>query len=187
MFLICGLGNPGRKFVNTRHNVGFDLIEKLIYKYNFSSLKKDKKKELYRGKIGEFNCILMKPLTYVNLSGIPVKEILNFYKINKNKLYIIHDDLDLKISKCKIKIGGGNGGHNGLVSIDNAIGENYNRIRIGINHPGSKTLVSSYVLSKFSKDEIKKIDKKLNNIADFFELALNDTGLFLTRLAETKK
>jgi len=187
MFLICGLGNPGRKYVNTRHNVGFDLIEKLLDKYNFSSLKKDKQKELYSGKIGTYNCILMKPLTYMNLSGIPVKKILNFYKINKNKLYIIHDDLDLEISKVKIKIGGGNGGHNGLVSIDDAIGKNYNRIRIGIDHPGSKTLVSSYVLSKFSKDEIKIIDKKLNNISDFFELALKDTGLFLTRLADKKK
>ncbi len=186
MFLICGLGNPGRKYVNTRHNVGFELIEKLINKYNFLPIKKDKEKELYKGKIGSYSCILMKPLTYMNLSGVPVKEILNFYKINKNKLYIIHDDLDLKISKVKIKIGGGNGGHNGLLSIDDAIGKNYNRIRIGIDHPGSKILVSRYVLNKFSNDEIKIIDNKLNNISDFFELILEDTALFLTRLAEIK-
>tara|TARA_Y100001970_G_scaffold154418_1_gene189173 strand:- start:5011 stop:5574 length:564 start_codon:yes stop_codon:yes gene_type:complete len=187
MFLICGLGNPGQRYINTRHNIGFDLIDRLILKFNFSIIKKDTKKELYKGYIGSHNCILLKPLTYMNLSGVPVKEILKFYKIKKNKLYVIHDDIDLKISKVKIKIGGGNGGHNGLLSIDDEIGKHYNRIRIGIDHPGSKKLVANYVLKKFTNDEKKLIERKLINITDLFELALQDTNLFLTRLAEVKR
>ena len=186
MFLICGLGNPGRKFFNTRHNVGFKLLDKILKKYNFILIKKDKNKELYKGEIGFHKCILLKPLTYMNMSGIAVNEVLNFYKIDKKKLFVIHDDLDLKIGKIKIKIGGGNGGHNGLLSIDNILGKNYNRIRLGISHPGNKNLVSSYVLKKFSYEELETIDIKLKKIAEIFHLALVDSSLFLTKLAENK-
>ena len=184
MFLICGLGNPGRKYFNTRHNIGFKLLDNILNNYSFILIKKDKNKEIYKGEIGLHKCMLLKPLTFVNLSGIAVKEVMNFYKINRNKLFVIHDDLDLKTAKVKIKIGGGNGGHNGLLSIDNMIGNNYNRIRLGINHPGNKDLVSSYVLKKFSDDEIKKIDKKLKKITEIFQLVLQDTSLFLTKLSE---
>ena len=186
MFLICGLGNPGKKFINTRHNVGFDLIDKLVLDYNFVIIKKDKKSELYKGRIGKNSCILIKPLTYMNISGKVVADILNFYKINKNKLYVLHDDLDLTTAKIKIKIGGGNGGHNGLCSIDEMIGNDYYRIRVGIDHPGMKDLVSNYVLNKFNSDEIEKIDTQLDNITKNFETLLNDTSLFLTKLAEGK-
>ena len=186
MFLICGLGNPGLKYVNTRHNVGFKLIDKLIVKYNFESYKKDKKKEIFKGSIGKYKCFLIKPLTFMNLSGTAIKEVLDFYKIKKNHLYVIHDDLDLKTGKIKIKLGGGNGGHNGLESIDEIIGKNYNRLRIGVDHPGSKDLVSKYVLSKFLKNEIIIIENKLVKIVEFFQLALEDTNLFLTRITEKK-
>ena len=186
MFLICGLGNPGLKYVNTRHNVGFQLIDKLLVKYNFETYKKDKKKEIFKGYIGKNKCLLVKPLTFMNLSGIAIKEVLDFYKIKKNYLYVIHDDLDLKTAKIKIKVGGGNGGHNGLESIDKIIGKNYNRLRIGIDHPGSKDLVSQYVLSKFLKNEIIIIENKFLKIVEFFQLALEDTNLFLTRITEKK-
>ena len=187
MFLICGLGNPGRKYLKTRHNIGFVLIEKLISNYNFVTVKKNKKKELYKGYIGRQKCILIKPLTFMNLSGSIVLEILNFYKIKNSNLYVIHDDLDLKTAKIKIKIGGGNGGHNGLDSIDNYIGKRYNRIRIGINHPGNKDLVTSYVLSKFSKIEEILIHKKLDVVTKYFKLILSNSNLFLTRIAEEDK
>ena len=186
MFVICGLGNPGLKYVNTRHNVGFQLIDKLVIKYNFESFKKDKKKQIFKGYIGKHKCLLIKPLTFMNLSGIALKEVLDFYKIKKNYLFVMHDDLDLKTAKIKIKVGGGNGGHNGLESIDKIIGKNYNRLRIGIDHPGSKDLVSKYVLSKFLKDEIIIIENKLLKIVEFFQLALEDTNLFLTRITENK-
>ena len=186
MFLICGLGNPGKEYINTRHNIGFNLIDKLSSFYNFSLYKKDTKKEILKGSINNYSCILMKPLTFMNLSGQPVQEIMSFYKIEINKIFIIHDDLDLELGKVKIKLGGGNGGHNGLSSIDEMIGPNYHRLRIGIDHPGMKHLVTSYVLNKFTKDELDIIENKLIKITENFEIFLSDSGLFLTKLAEGK-
>ena len=187
MFLICGLGNPGKKYLKTRHNTGFVLIEKLISNYNFVTVKKDKKKELYKGYIGRKKCILIKPLTFMNLSGSIVLETLNFYKIKNSNLYVIHDDLDLKTAKIKIKIGGGNGGHNGLESIDNHIGKKYNRIRVGIDHPGNKDLVTNYVLNKFSKIEEILIYTKLDIVTKYFKIIFSNSNLFLTRIAEEEK
>ena len=186
MFLICGLGNPGKEYINTRHNIGFRLVDKLISFYNFLPFKKDNKKEIFKGSIDNNVCLLMKPLNFMNLSGQPIREIISFYKIEKNKIFIIHDDLDLELGKVKIKLGGGNSGHNGLSSIDEMIGNDYYRIRVGIDHPGMKHLVSNYVLNKFNEDEINKIENQLDNITKNFEILLNDTSLFLTKLAEGK-
>ena len=184
MFLICGLGNPGKDYINSRHNIGFNLIDKLSSFYSFLPFKKDNKTEVLKGEINHQSCLLMKPLNFMNLSGQPIQEIVNFYKIDKKKIYIIHDDLDLELGKVKLKFGGGNGGHNGLSNIDEMIGNNYNRIRIGINHPGSKDLVSNYVLNKFTNDEMSLIEKKLDKVTDNFNILLDDQVLFLTKLAE---
>ncbi len=186
MFLICGLGNPGKDYINTRHNVGFNLIDELINYFEFSLLKKDNKKEIFKGKIDEYSCLLMKPQSFMNLSGQPIQEVMNFYKIQKKNIYVIHDDLDLELGKVKIKLGGGNGGHNGLSNIDAMIGNNFYRLRIGIDHPGEKHLVSNYVLNKFNEKEMKIIEKKLNVIKENFKLVFEDSGLFLTKLAENK-
>ena len=159
MFLICGLGNPGVNYKNTRHNVGFHLADNIISHFNLNKIKEDKIKELYSGVINNQKIFVLKPLTFMNLSGKAVSEIVNFYKIKLDHTFVIHDDLDLELSKVKIKQGGGNGGHNGLESIDQFIGENYFRIRIGIDHPGHKDLVSSYVLNKFLKSELLKPTK----------------------------
>ena len=126
----------------------------------------------------------MKPLNFMNLSGQPIQEIVNFYKIDKKKIYIIHDDLDLELGKIKLKLGGGNGGHNGLSNIDEMISNNYNRIRIGISHPGAKNLVSNYVLNKFTNDEMSLIETKLDKVTENFNTLLDDQVLFLTKLAE---
>tara|TARA_Y100000590_G_scaffold316125_1_gene357496 strand:- start:1077 stop:1652 length:576 start_codon:yes stop_codon:yes gene_type:complete len=184
MFLICGLGNPGEKYTGTRHNIGFQIIDELLTNYKFIKIKKDKKKELFKGYIGDEQCILMKPLSFVNLSGIPILEVMNFYKINISKLYVIHDDLDLSLSKIKLKVGGGNAGHNGLVSIDESIGNNYCRIRIGIGHPGNKELVPKYVLKKFLKKEKIIINNKIDKLIEFFDLIFSNHNLFLTKIAE---
>ena len=188
MWLICGLGNPGKKYQNTRHNIGFDLLDSIIDKYNCKLNKKDKTKEIYKGSIGNMHCLFCKPLVYMNLSGPVIREIINFYKIPKSKLLIIHDDLDLIVGKVKIKIGGGNGGHNGLSSIDQSIGTNYRRLRIGIDHPGLKNLVSSYVLKKFNKEDRKIINKIIKFLTQTFSLIFEDKALLLTKLAsEIKK
>ena len=146
MFLICGQGNPGKEYIDTRHNIGFALIDKLVSFYNFISYKKDSKKEIFKGNINNNACLLLKPLNFMNLSGQPIREVMNFYKIEKNRLFIVHDDLDLELGKVKVKVGGGNGGHNGLSNIDEMIGNDYYRIRIGIDHPGEKHLVSNLSL-----------------------------------------
>ncbi len=186
MFLICGLGNPGKEYINTRHNIGFKLIDKLLSYYNFTPFKKDKKKEIFKGDIDNNSCLLMKPLNFMNLSGQPIREVINFYKIEKSKIFVIHDDLDLELGKVKVKLGGGNGGHNGLVSIDELVGNDYYRIRVGIDHPGARYLVSNYVLNKFSEAEMAIINNKLDNVTKNFEMLLSDIGLFLTKLAEIK-
>ncbi len=184
MFLICGLGNPGNKYKNTRHNVGFKLIDKLIDYFEFKKIKQDKTKILFSGTIDNSNILIIKPITFMNLSGKAILETINFYKINKDNIFVIHDDLDLDLSKTKVKNGGGNGGHNGLVSIDRYIGTKYNRIRIGINHPGHKDLVSNYVLNDFTNDEEKILDKKLEKIKINISLIFSDIPLFLTRISE---
>ena len=171
MFLICGLGNPGKQYINTRHNIGINLVDKLESFYNFETFKKDTKKEIFKGIIANNSCLLMKPLNFMNLSGQPIRDVISFYKIEKNKIFIIHDDLDLELGKVKIKFGGGNGGHNGLLSIDRTIGKNYKRLRIGIGHPGTKKLVSSYVLKKFKKDDRKIIDTNIRLITETSHLS----------------
>ena len=156
---------------------------RFLKKYNFKLDKKDKTKEIYKGSIKKINCLFCKPQTYMNVSGSPIREIVNFFKIPKSKILIIHDDLDLVVGKVKIKIGGGNGGHNGLSSIDQTIGKNYKRLRIGIGHPGSKDLVSSYVLKKFNKADRKIIEKIIEVLTESFSLIFDDKELLLTRLS----
>lgn len=183
MWLICGLGNPDKKYEFTRHNLGFDLVDSLVAFYNFNSIKKDKSIELFKGVLGKENCLICKPLTYMNHSGPAILKLVNFYKISKSKILIIHDDLDLVVNKIKIKIGGGNGGHNGLLSIDEAMGNNYKRLRIGIGHPGIKEMVSSYVLEKFSSTDRELINKKIILLTKNFSLIFEDDGLFLNKIA----
>ena len=119
----------------------------------------------------------------MNLSGSSIQEIMVFYKILKSNIIVVHDDLDLRIGKIKIKLGGGNGGHNGLLSIDQSIGVAYNRLRIGIDHPGSKEVVNKYVLEKFKKDEKMIINKIIELSIKDFHLLFNNKSLFLTKIA----
>jgi len=119
----------------------------------------------------------------MNISGQPIREIVNFFKIPKSKIIVIHDDLDLALGKIKIKIGGGNGGHNGLLSIDEAIGKNFKRLRIGIGHPGSKDLVSPYVLKTFSKKDRKFINNKIELLTKYFSLIFENKSLLLTKIS----
>ena len=182
MWLICGLGNPGIKYDLTRHNIGFDIINHLATFNNCQLVKKDNDVELYKTIIGSEECFLCKPLTFMNLSGKPIGKLKRFYKIPISKIIVIHDDLDLEVNKVKIKIGGGNAGHNGLSNIDQIIGSDYKRLRVGIGHPGNKSMVSSYVLEKFSIEDKELIDNKLLQITKYFHLIFNYDRLFLTKI-----
>lgn len=163
MLLFSGLGNPGQKFKHNRHNIGFILIDEISNKCEF----KKKFKGLFgENQIGQIKSYFLKPMTFMNLSGESLLEIKQFFKLKNENIFIIHDDLDLEIGKVKVKNGGSNAGHNGLESISSKIGNDYNRLRIGIGHPGQKDLVDKYVLSNFKSDEYDLILKTITSVKD---------------------
>ena len=173
MFLIVGLGNPGAEYVGTRHNVGFMAVDVLAEKYGFGPWRTKFDGLIAEGKIGEHKVFLLKPQTYMNLSGNSVVKAAMFYKILPQNIVVVHDDIDLEVSKLKAKTGGGTGGHNGLKSIDAHITNAYHRVRIGVGHPKGADAID-YVLSGFSKEEkiclMDNIDIVVNNI----EVLLNE-------------
>tara|TARA_B100000965_G_C19264632_1_gene614536 strand:+ start:76 stop:654 length:579 start_codon:yes stop_codon:yes gene_type:complete len=185
MYLICGLGNPGEKYKENRHNIGFRIIEELISFYKMKEFKSDKLKATYKGLINNNEVILFKALTFMNLTGTALSTFKKFYKIDINNIIIIHDELDLKFGKIKYKKGGGNSGHNGLENIDQNIGSDYARVRFGIGHPGNKNLVENYVLEDFNNNEKLVLDKLIKNICkNFYLLIENDPQKFISDLSE---
>ncbi len=173
MFLIVGLGNPGAEYAATRHNVGFMIADVLHEKYEFGVFRAKFDGMIAEGKIGNEKVYLLKPQTFMNLSGNSVVKAVQFYKIPPQNVIVIHDDMDLPVGKLKAKTGGGAGGHNGLKSIDAAITPNYNRIRIGVGHPqGHGDDVVNYVLGGFSKADKEKIDEMADLIAETLPVLL---------------
>ena len=184
MFLFAGLGNKGKKYLDTRHNVGFNVIDKLIAQYEFKTEKKNLNSHTFRGIINENKIILLKPMTFMNNSGKSVLEISSFYKIPKKRIFIIHDDVDLSIARVKVKSGGSDGGHNGVKSIDQYIANNYYRIRIGIGKPDNFIQVKDYVLKKFTTNERNKINQKTDIlIKNISYLLQHDINNFLNVLS----
>lgn len=175
MFLVVGLGNPGEKYANTRHNVGFMAADEIFRRYNFSPFKEKFDGLIAEGKIEGEKVYLLKPQTFMNLSGNSVVKAANFYKIIPQNIVVIHDDMDLPIDKIKAKIGGGSGGHNGLKSIDSCISSNYNRIRLGIGHPQARDEESiiNHVLSSFSKSDKQTLENNIKIVADLLPLLIN--------------
>ncbi|MFM7084546.1 MAG: aminoacyl-tRNA hydrolase [Hyphomicrobium sp.] len=165
MKLFVGLGNPGEKYASHRHNIGFRAVDHIAETYHFPPWKKKFKGLLTEGIIGETKVILLKPQTYMNESGQSVGEAARFYNFNEKDILIFHDELDLPSGKVKVKIGGGNAGHNGLRSITAHVGNETVRVRLGIGHPGSKEAVAYYVLSDFPKKEAAFLEHLLNIIA----------------------
>jgi peptidyl-tRNA hydrolase, PTH1 family len=163
MLLFVGLGNIGKEYENNRHNIGFKAIDVLLKDENFSEVSKSSFcGTLYKSSKNLF----LKPSTYMNLSGKSVQAVANFYKIEPEKVVVIHDDLDLPFGTVRFKIGGGDGGHNGLKSIDSMIGKNYIRCRIGIGKPTRKSEIVSYVLGDFEPTEEKSMDRLLEFLKD---------------------
>ena len=159
MYLIVGLGNPEEEYSNTRHNMGFNTINKLAKQYNIE-INKSKFKSLYgNGIIEKEKVILLKPQTYMNLSGTAIKEVMDFYKINKEELIIIYDDIDIEPGIINIRKKGGPGTHNGMKSVVNEIKtQDFTRVRVGIGMPSNKSDLINYVIGKISKDDIEKLE-----------------------------
>jgi len=163
--LIVGLGNPGNEYKNTRHNVGFMAIDAIAP--DEAVWKKEKNALTTRTEIDGVNVILAKPQTFMNNSGEAVAPLMAFYKIPLENVVVIHDDMDLKLGSLREKTGGGSAGHNGIKSIDNAIGKEYRRIRIGIGHPRdfeSPIDPADWVLGKFDSEQLKQIKSVIKSI-----------------------
>ncbi len=175
MFLIVGLGNPGELYKKTRHNSGFMAADFVSSRHNFTWNHKPKfNADVASGVIDGHQVILCKPSTFMNLSGNAVLSIMSYYKIEHNKLIVIHDDIDLELGKLKCKLGGSSGGHNGLKSIDKAIGPNYHRIRIGVGRPDSKhAYIADYVLGNFSDSDLLVLYEKYDIIMQNITLLLS--------------
>lgn len=165
MFLIVGLGNPGPEYAGTRHNVGFMAADALHEHYHFGPFRAKFDGLIAEGEIDGEKVYLLKPQTYMNLSGNAVVKAAHFYKILPDHIVVIHDDMDLPTDKIKVKFGGGAGGHNGLKSIDAAITPDYNRIRLGVGHPAEKgEAVVNHVLSRFSKSDSENITRNIDEV-----------------------
>jgi len=181
MFLLVGLGNFGKGYENTRHNFGFMVVDKIIQDQNFQNPSKKFASEFYQGKIEGEDIIIIKPQTYMNKSGVAVSQVKKFYKIPVGNVIVFHDDLDLEFGKIKVKVGGGDGGHKGLKSIDSLIGKNYVRVRLGIGRPEHKDAVYDYVLGNFSKEKMKVVEKIAGKISSLIKELLEDRVGFLNK------
>ena len=153
MLLLVGLGNPGKAYAGNRHNIGFMALEAIARACNAAPFRKKFQGETSEARLGAERAILLKPDTYMNESGRAVAEAARFHKIDVGDIIVLHDELDLAPGKIRVKLGGGNAGHNGLRSITAHMGNDYKRVRLGIGHPGDKAMVHNYVLSDFAKAE----------------------------------
>ena len=164
MLLLVGLGNPTPDSENNRHNIGFKMIDAINQKFSLSKQKPKFKGLLTTGIINKKKVYAIKPLTFMNNSGICIRELIEYFKIDVEDIIVFHDDLDIDFGKIKAKFGGSSAGHNGIESIDKFIGKDYSRVRIGIGHQKHKKKVNNHVLEDFKEDEEEKINEITENI-----------------------
>jgi len=184
MLVFAGLGNPGGEHRDNRHNVGFMAADAIARRHSFSPWSRKFQGVVAEGRLGEEKVLLIKPQTYMNLSGQAVGEALRFFKLGPEALIVFYDELDLAPGKVRVKTGGGAGGHNGIRSIDGHVGQAYRRVRIGIGHPGDKARVTGHVLGDFAKSDAEWLNPLLDAIADNAPaLAAGDDASFMNRVA----
>ena len=173
MILFVGLGNPTPDSENNRHNIGFKIIDRINKKFNLSKQKPKFKGLLTTGNIADKKVYAIKPLTFMNNSGICIRELIEYFKIDAQDVIVFHDDLDVEFGKIKTKFGGSSAGHNGVSSIDKFIGKDYSRVRIGIGKPKNSMEVADYVLQNFNDDETIGIDKITENITESISILVD--------------
>jgi len=182
--LWVGLGNPGAKYAGNRHNIGFMALDRIASDHGTGPWKKAFQGEVTEARFGSTRVFLLKPQTFMNLSGQSVRAAADFHKLAPPDITVFHDELDLAPGKCRVKQGGGHAGHNGLRSIHAHLGEDYGRIRLGIGHPGHKDRVAGYVLSDFAKSDADWLDDLLRGLSDGAPaLAAGDTAGFQNAVA----
>jgi len=183
MLLLVGLGNPSPNNSNNRHNIGFSVIDAINTKYKLSKQKPKFKGLLTTGKIDEQKVYAIKPLTFMNSSGICIKELIEYFKIDAKDVFVFHDDMDIDLGKVKAKFGGGNAGHNGIESLDKNIGKDYSRIRIGIGRPKENSTGAEHVLDNFSIDEKQDVEEVTKNIIESLSILIKkDLDLFSSKV-----
>ena len=173
MLLFVGLGNPTPDSENNRHNVGFKIIDSINKKFGLSKQKPKFKGLLTTGNVAEQKVYAIKPLTFMNNSGICIRELIEYFKIDAEDVIVFHDDLDVDFTKIKTKFGGSSAGHNGIESIDKFIGKEYSRVRIGIGKPDTKIEVSDFVLTNFTDEEKIKLEKVIQNIIESMPILID--------------
>ena len=173
MLLFVGLGNPTQDSKNNRHNIGFKMIDAINAKFGLSKQKPKFKGLLTTGDVNNKKVYAIKPLTFMNNSGICIRELIEYFKINAEDVIVFHDDLDIEFGKVKAKFGGSSAGHNGIASIDKFIGKEYSRVRIGIGKPENKLSVSDYVLNDFNDDEKVHLDTITKNIIESLSILID--------------
>ncbi len=173
MLLFVGLGNPAPNSQDNRHNIGFKIIDAINRKFNLSKQKPKFKGLLTTGKIGDKKIYAIKPLTFMNNSGICIRELIEYFKIEVEDVIVFHDDLDIDFGKIKVKVGGSSAGHNGIESIDKFIGKDYSRVRIGIGKPDSKVSSADYVLANFNEEEKEQLEETTENILESLAILID--------------
>ena len=183
MMLFVGLGNPNPNNSNNRHNVGFLVIDAINQKFKLSKQKPKFKGLLTTGKIDEQKVFAIKPLTFMNSSGVCIKELIDYFKIDVKNVFVFHDDMDIDLGKVKVKFGGCIAGHNGIDSIDKNIGKSYSRVRIGIGRPKNNSTGADHVLDNFSKEEKMDVEEITKNITDSLSILISkDLDLFSSKI-----
>ncbi|SPH24218.1 Peptidyl-tRNA hydrolase [Defluviimonas aquaemixtae] len=184
MRLFVGLGNPGQKYAMHRHNVGYMTVDRIAADHGFSPWRSKFQGVISEGRLGAERVVLLKPETFMNLSGQSVGEAMRFFKLEPADITVFHDEIDLAPGKCRVKTGGGHAGHNGLRSLHAHIGDDYQRVRIGVGHPGHKDRVPAYVLSDFAKADRGWLDDLLRGASDGAPaLAAGDAARFANAVA----
>ena len=184
MQLFVGLGNPGDKYAGNRHNIGFMALDRIAGDHGFSPWRAKFQGMICDGTLGGVKVALLKPMTFMNLSGQSVGEAMRFFKLSPEDVTVFHDELDLAPGKVRVKQAGGHAGHNGLRSLHQHITHDYQRVRMGIGHPGHKDRVAGYVLSDFAKAEADWLDDVLRGCSDgAADLAAGDAGKFMNAVA----
>ena len=173
MLLLVGLGNPTPDSENNRHNIGFKIIDAINKRFGLSKQKPKFKGLLTTGNVEDQKVYAIKPLTFMNNSGICIRELIEYFKIDVENIIVFHDDIDVEFGKIKTKFSGSNAGHNGIASIDKFIGKEYSRVRIGIGKPRDNMEVSDFVLQNFDEDEMLRLEKITNNITDSISILIN--------------
>ena len=173
MILLVGLGNPTPDSNDNRHNIGFKIIDAINQKFGLSKQKPKFKGLLTTGNISNKKVYAIKPLTFMNNSGVCIRELIEYFKMDVEDVIVFHDDLDVDFSKIKTKFGGSSAGHNGIESIDKFIGKDYSRVRVGIGKPEKKIEVSDFVLTNFTEEEKIELEKVIQSIIDSMPILID--------------